>query len=83
MKTIPVLCILILIMILLLKENYEKREDIITWAMQPPRPRPSKHWWNIKAAKRALAVSGLCDAPSDIPITTECTIIPTSNTYFI
>lgn len=50
--------------------------------MQPPRPRPSKHWWNIKAIKRAFAASGLCEAPSEIPIITECTIIPNSNTYF-
>jgi len=41
---------------------------------------PSKNWWKVKAAIRGLIVLGFSDAPSEIPIITECTTIPNSNT---
>lgn len=49
--------------------------------MHPPRPIPSKNWWKDKAISSGFIVAGLCDAPSDIPMTTECTTIPNSKTY--
>ncbi|KAJ0590659.1 hypothetical protein HanIR_Chr04g0199951 [Helianthus annuus] len=48
--------------------------------MHPPRPIPSKNWWKVNATTSGLMVFGLSDAPKDNPITTECTIIPSSNT---
>ena len=48
--------------------------------MQPPSPMPSKNWWKVRAATSGLIVSGLSDAPKEIPIMTECTTIPNSKT---
>lgn len=48
--------------------------------MHPPSPIPSKNWWKDRAITSGFIVVGLCDAPSDIPMTTECTTIPTSKT---
>lgn len=48
--------------------------------MHPPRPMPSKNWWKVRAAINGFIVLGLCEAPNAIPIITEWTIIPNSNT---
>lgn len=48
--------------------------------MHPPSPMPSKNWWKDRAIISGFIVSGLCDAPSDIPMITECTTIPNSRT---
>ena len=51
-----------------------------TWDMQLPSPMPSKNWWKVSAATSGLIVLGLSEAPKEIPIITEWTIIPNSNT---
>lgn len=55
--------------------------NVHTCEMQPPRPMPSNNWWKVSAATRGLIVLGLIEAPKEIPIITECTTIPSSNTY--
>jgi hypothetical protein len=52
-----------------------------TWVIQLPSPMPSKNWWKVNAATSGLMVLGLSEAPTEIPIITEWTIIPNSNTY--
>lgn len=39
--------------------------------MHPPRPNPSKNWWNDKATISGFMVSGLLEAPNDNPIIIE------------
>jgi hypothetical protein len=62
-----------------LNNNLEKAH---TWTMHPPRLIPSKNWWNVSAATSGLMVLGLSDVPRDIPMITECTMIPSSRTYW-
>ena len=52
----------------------------LTCRMHPPRPIPSKSWWKHIAITSGLIMHGLCEAPNESPITTECTTIPTSKT---
>lgn len=49
--------------------------------MHPPSPIPSKNWWKLRAPTRGLMVEELSDAPKEMPIITECTRMPSSNTY--
>lgn len=51
--------------------------------MQPPRPMPSKNWWKLRAPTSGLIVDSLSDAPSETPMITECTRIPSSRTCTI
>lgn len=59
-------------------------ERVLNWAweMQPPRAKPSKNWWNDRAAINGLMVHGLWDTPRDSPIITECDTIPSSKICF-